>query len=491
MLRTTLAALTLAGFSCASLAQGTWPTDPWTDFRSIRSVIGEITQPGRAVGFSGTNIYASGYDANGNGAIGLYVFGDRRLELADIIHDPSDSPTRGFGMRFLSSFNRVYAADPGYFSTYHPRHGLEPAQPEGPGRVEIFARSTQNSPMRYIHALENPTGDQRSGFGFALAAGQFLIVGAPFTDVLGVENAGAVFVYEWNGDFFDVEYDLIATLTPPVLTPNGYFGYAVAAAGDDVIVGWPGQDYAEGRVVIYTEESFEQWTLDRVIAPEDINHAEDLEPRWFGSALAVPANDEHILAIAAPNTEQDSVGRRSTVFILERDRFDDTPFSLSATILQPYTLGGQRFGESLSFASWNSSRILAIGSSNREIGPGIVNVYTNTRPSNDWTRDAALRDINGGGVATAIHSTFQRVVASGNLGSFSLLYSRDALCFPDLRADINNDGATDFVDLNIILAQFGQQGEGLLADLNNDNVVDSIDLNIVLALFAAPCLPPS
>jgi hypothetical protein len=54
-------------------------------------------------------------------------------------------------------------------------------------------------------------------------------------------------------------------------------------------------------------------------------------------------------------------------------------------------------------------------------------------------------------------------------------------------ADANGDEIVNFADLNAVLADFGQSGEGLAGDVNGDGVVDFVDLNEVLAAFGAPC----
>lgn len=55
--------------------------------------------------------------------------------------------------------------------------------------------------------------------------------------------------------------------------------------------------------------------------------------------------------------------------------------------------------------------------------------------------------------------------------------------------DANGDRVVDFLDLNIVLGQFGQSGApgALEGDVNDDGVCDFIDLNIVLGAFGATC----
>ncbi|MFU8828904.1 MAG: GC-type dockerin domain-anchored protein, partial [Phycisphaerales bacterium] len=49
--------------------------------------------------------------------------------------------------------------------------------------------------------------------------------------------------------------------------------------------------------------------------------------------------------------------------------------------------------------------------------------------------------------------------------------------------DVNGDGVVDLADLNLVLANFGQEtSEG---DANGDGFVDLADLNLVLSAFGA------
>lgn len=55
-----------------------------------------------------------------------------------------------------------------------------------------------------------------------------------------------------------------------------------------------------------------------------------------------------------------------------------------------------------------------------------------------------------------------------------------------LAGDLNNDGACDFADLNLVLSFFGQSGpQAAPGDVNNDGVCDFADLNLVLSDFGS------
>jgi len=52
-----------------------------------------------------------------------------------------------------------------------------------------------------------------------------------------------------------------------------------------------------------------------------------------------------------------------------------------------------------------------------------------------------------------------------------------------VQGDANRDGRVDFLDLNIVLGDFGQTGAGKRGDVNGDGKVDFFDLNMVLSSF--------
>lgn len=56
--------------------------------------------------------------------------------------------------------------------------------------------------------------------------------------------------------------------------------------------------------------------------------------------------------------------------------------------------------------------------------------------------------------------------------------------------DANYDRVNDFLDLNLLLSQYGQSGAapfGLDADINHDTNVDMLDLNLLLSAFGSAC----
>ena len=65
---------------------------------------------------------------------------------------------------------------------------------------------------------------------------------------------------------------------------------------------------------------------------------------------------------------------------------------------------------------------------------------------------------------------------------------------PRIAADVNNDGNVNVLDLILIAAKLGNQGQNLTTDVNRDGVVSILDLILVAGMFdsaaAAPAAQP-
>ena len=46
--------------------------------------------------------------------------------------------------------------------------------------------------------------------------------------------------------------------------------------------------------------------------------------------------------------------------------------------------------------------------------------------------------------------------------------------------DSNNDGASDILDFNILMVQWGETGTNLSGDFNSDGTVDLLDFNVLM-----------
>ena len=144
-----------------------------------------------------------------------------------------------------------------------------------PGADEVVIYRLVDGVWTPSQILQNPNGPGGAFGGSLDMAGGHLIVGSPGDDTLGL-NTGAAFIYELNGDTFD----LVESLAPPVPTTNSQFGlsvqidYAYAAVGEPL-------DMSGGRVHTYRKDAGSWSWLDGV-APAGAS--------LFGASLAMRSN---------------------------------------------------------------------------------------------------------------------------------------------------------------------------------------------------------
>ena len=113
------------------------------------------------------------------------------------------------------------------------------------GRVRIFEKdptNTTNQPIGWTQKgsdiLGITGGDKRFGWSVALSgSGEFIVVGAPHSNVYTSNKAGRIKVYQFNGSDWDIllrqPYDLEWI---PGVNPNDEFGFSVSISKDGSIV---------------------------------------------------------------------------------------------------------------------------------------------------------------------------------------------------------------------------------------------------------------
>jgi hypothetical protein len=100
------------------------------------------------------------------------------------------------------------------------------------GKVHLFDLGGSEATLR--QTFESSQNGDRFGYSVA-AAGANILVGAPYFDPEGQGDAGEAYL-------FDQEGDLLCTIANPDPGAYDYFGYSVAAVGADILVGAPYDD---------------------------------------------------------------------------------------------------------------------------------------------------------------------------------------------------------------------------------------------------------
>ncbi len=101
------------------------------------------------------------------------------------------------------------------------------------GQIEAGRAHLFNNDGTFLATLVSPLSSGFAGFGTSVALdGNNVVVGAPREDVDGVNNAGAVFVFDRAGE-------LVETLLPPEREENSEFGWSVESRDGLLLVGAP------------------------------------------------------------------------------------------------------------------------------------------------------------------------------------------------------------------------------------------------------------
>ncbi len=148
-------------------------------------------------------------------------------------------------------------------------------------------------------------GDAR--FGYSVAIGDnFAVIGAPYDDFDGKNQAGAVYVYKREGDawVFDVA---LHSNAPQVYAK---FGKAVAINGDYLVVGVPDEGYSGLDGVVYVFQHKETGWGE----PMRIMASDGEEESGFGTSVAM---DGATLVIGAPYKDESVGNNAGAVYIFK------------------------------------------------------------------------------------------------------------------------------------------------------------------------------
>lgn len=175
------------------------------------------------------------------------------------------------------------------------------------GAAYIFARSGNDwIEQAKIMADDGAEGDV---FGYSVAIeGDYLVVGAPWTDDLGIES-GAAYVYKRDG----VNWVQQAKLTASDGGEDNRFGISVAISGDYVLVGaFFDDDFGtrSGSAYIF-KRSGTSWTEQAILKA-----SEGAEGDWFGVSVSI---DGDFAAIGSRYDDNDNGTNAGGVYIFKRD----------------------------------------------------------------------------------------------------------------------------------------------------------------------------
>jgi hypothetical protein len=204
-----------------------------------------------------------------------------------------------------------------------------------------------------LTTFQEPTGGEKSRFGSSLAAvGNNVLIGAPRSSTKG-EEAGAAYLFDGAGK-------LLTTFHDPSPNDTDWFGYSVAAAGDNVVVSSLLKD--EGGRDVGAAYVFDQTgaLLSTITSPN---------PTGFDAfGQSIVAVGENIL-IGADRWRDSSGAFDSGIAYLFSPEGE-----LLSTFENPTPQFGDHFGRSLAVVD-DRVVIGAMGDSTKSYGSGAAYVY--------------------------------------------------------------------------------------------------------------------
>lgn len=183
---------------------------------------------GWAVAGVGGSILVTAPTRTPSGAVYLFATDGALLQT---FLDPNPAQGAGFGYSVAAVGGNVLIGDPG-----------DNAGATSAGAAYLFA--TDGTLLRTFF---NPSPDLDDVFGWSVAGvGGNVLIGAIRDDPAGT-NAGAAYLFDTDGN-------LLEAFLSPSPTINGAFGWSVAAAGGNVLVGAPADAANAGAVYLFAPD---------------------------------------------------------------------------------------------------------------------------------------------------------------------------------------------------------------------------------------------
>ncbi|OWY20499.1 hypothetical protein C7N43_27090, partial [Sphingobacteriales bacterium UPWRP_1] len=306
--------------------------------------------------------------------------------------------------------------------------------------------------------LQSTTANEYFGWRLALSNNNTVFVGAP-NNATGGSNAGRVYLANYGGTGYQ---SLIQTISPPTPTANDQFGYAVASAGNRVVIGAPGHDSNgpnAGAVFVY-QKVRGVWQLAAKLVAPDPGAGYDA----FGYALAMVNNT---VVIGAPNDDSDtnplSYDHGSAyVYILPPEDLTASDGAFSNRVKLQWSNAGYnnvadgfriyRDGELIAEEGLTSSIYYDYDAIPGKLTKYCLEVYTNASSSASYKicDEGFVRPV--GRISGEVKSTLQagvpniEVCASGNLHQHALQFNAPA--------NTSGNSATAATEINLANSDF-------------------------------------
>ncbi len=264
---------------------------------------------------------------------------------------------------------------------------------ESSGSAYIFRRDAGSARWVEVTQLLADDGQPGDRFGYAVAiSGDKVVVGAPWTDVGGWQDAGAVYVFRRDKDGPNNWGQVTKLTAGDIYTHSDHLGTAVAIDGNTIVVGAAEKEVNNirdaGAAYVFTSSGTDNWSQTAVLTATT-PYTQDL----FGRAVTI---DGDTIAVGAPWANADTRFDTGFAYLFYRSSGQwNQVKKLSASDPHPY----DRFGTSLAL----DGDTLVVGayqpgSSSGGVlpGPGAAYVFErNLGGADQWGQRAKLSAAGG------------------------------------------------------------------------------------------------
>ena len=312
-------------------------------------------------------------------------------------------------------------------------------------------------------------GQAQDYFGFDVAIDDNVAVISAWCDDDTAEDAGAAYVFRYNGVEWIEEQKLLASDG----AEDDIFGFCLDINDETIVIGaaWhdDGQPNAGSAYVFRFDGT--QWVEEQKLLASDGE-----ENDFFGWSIALSSN--RVLVGASYDDDLGSKSGSAYVFSYEGDQWSE-----EQKLLAIDGVTDDRFGVSVAL----DEDTAIVGMSNDDDNGGSSgSAYVFRYDGTTWIQDAKLLPLDGAeldrfGGSVGISNDIALVGSYGDddngedAGSAYLFGSTSWFCCP---GDVTNDYTVDINDVNFVLDHWGEAGGP--ADVNNDSKVDIDDIFFVI-----------
>ena len=270
-----------------------------------------------------------------------------------------------------------------------------------------------------LQVFENPSPEEGDGFGMSVAVvDDCVLIGAPYHDETGATDTGAAYLFPIDPTGSNRYPSPVATFLNPDDTDGAedWFGWSVCGEGDDIVIGAPGDDDAFSQENVGAAYRFQWNASTRVWDDSSLAYPGFASPDdYFGWSVSM--TDDRFL-ITARGEEDGTTNHAGKAFLFKRSDGTSVGNPLQAPNPQP------EMGFGWSSVSVRDNRVLVTAAT----------LQQSQQPG----------DLNGDGI-----------VASDDLDIIREYWGQTVTPGDLLAGDASGDGFVGSDDLDIIRANWG------------------------------------